>query len=76
MAKSNPAQTQDSLEVFITVLVCAFITTKFADVQVQWNLVVKKATAWVNKEIARLGLQVDFGPTARSVLTSVGVITQ
>ncbi len=51
---------QDAIEILITVMVCLLFVKKFADQQVSWNLVAKKALAWVKKESERLKLNTDW----------------
>jgi hypothetical protein len=60
-------------ELFITLIVCAYITTRFAAEQVQWNLILKKANAWAKKESETLGITADLLQIAKQYLTDKGL---
>ncbi len=61
---------QDALDILITAIVCLIFSMKFADEQVSWNLVVKKANAWVKKESERLNLTLDWNALGGSFLSA------
>jgi hypothetical protein len=57
------------VELFITVIVCQYFKLKFADQQVNWNLVIKKALGWAKKEAEKSGLSsVDLEASAVNYL--------
>ena len=60
--------TDEILEIFVTVIVCQYLQLKFADLQVNWNLVVKKAQTWVNKEADKNGLKIDLESAAQNLI--------
>jgi hypothetical protein len=57
----------------ITVIICVYITKKFAAEQVQWNLIVKKATNWVKKEAEQKKITVDLASMAQKFLSTKGL---
>ncbi len=61
---------QDALEILITAMVCLIFAKKFADQQVSWNLVVKKALAWVKKESEKLKLNTEWNTIGGAFLSS------
>ena len=63
------------IEIFITVIVCQYFKVKFADQQIYWNLVLKKALAWVKKEAEKNGIgAVDLDAGAVNYLKSKNVV--
>jgi hypothetical protein len=61
--------TDELVEILITAIVCQYFKLKFADQQINWNLVVKKALGWVKKEADKSGLgTLDFEASASNYL--------
>ena len=62
------------LDVLVTSVVITFIQKKFADQQINWNLVVKKSQSWVTKESTKFNVNVDWSSVATRYLTSINAL--
>ncbi len=61
--------TNEILEIFVTLIVCQYFQLKFADQQVNWNLVAKKAQTWAKKEAEKNGLgSCNFETAAQNLI--------
>jgi len=49
--KNCPTELSFKVELWTTLLAIAFLQTKFAHQQAEWELLVKKAQKWIKKKI-------------------------
>jgi len=73
LSSLSVAINDDVLNVWMTAVVIAFLTTQFKDQQVNWDLVVDKARKWIKREEKRSGITVDWETEAIKFLQSNGL---
>ena len=69
--KLKETMTDAFVDLMVTAVVLQFIQVKFADQQINWNLVVKKGQGWLNKESTKLNSNIDWAVTSNEYLKSV-----
>jgi len=59
-------------EIWATALAVAYLITKFADKQIQWELVVEKAKKWISRQSKLANVQVDWYKEAELFISTGG----
>jgi len=75
-SQTPPPNPVDLDSVLVTVVVCCYLARKYADQQIQFDLVVKKAQGWIKREVTRLkvGTELEeWEAAAKRLLSTIHV---